>query len=244
VLRVFISSTFKDLEIFRKAAFEAIQSLGGIGEDMIYWSADDREPSDLSISRVRSSDLMVLILAHRYGTIPTGSSYSITELEYRAAREANVPVLAFIVDGKTPWSPDDIDWHQKDQLDRFKVLVRADVTPKVFTSVEHLSRLITTAVANFRDKNRDVLAKTGWLRSRAVSVSPPGKIKTEPSLLVPIGLSEDGLPLLLWITRDRDLGPHLKRVFQIIHPEDDGSRSELYDNYSTVATRLRTQALD
>ena len=79
--RVFISSTFKDLEVWRQAAFEAIQSLGGVGENMIYWSADDREPSDLSISRVRSSDALVLILAHRYGFIPSGSSYSITELD-------------------------------------------------------------------------------------------------------------------------------------------------------------------
>ena len=56
--RVFISSTFKDLEVWRQAAFEAIQSLGGVSENMIYWSADDREPSDLSISRVRSSDAL------------------------------------------------------------------------------------------------------------------------------------------------------------------------------------------
>jgi hypothetical protein len=103
--RVFISSTFKDLELFRQAAFEAIQSLGGVGENMIYWSADDTEPSGSSVSKVRSSDLMVLILAHRYGYLPKNSSYSITELEYRAAREANVPVLAFIVDGRTPWPP-------------------------------------------------------------------------------------------------------------------------------------------
>ena len=63
--------------------------------------------------RVNSDRLLVLILAHRYGFIPSGSSYSITELEYRAAREANVPVLAFILDGSIPWPPDHIDWHQK-----------------------------------------------------------------------------------------------------------------------------------
>ena len=57
------------------------------------------------MSRVRGSDLLVLILAHRYGSMPPGSAHSITELEYCAARASNVPVLAFIVDGKTPWLP-------------------------------------------------------------------------------------------------------------------------------------------
>jgi hypothetical protein len=238
--RVFISSTFRDLELFRQAAFEAIQSLGGTGDNMVYWSADDAEPSELSISRVKSSDLMVLILAHRYGSIAKDSSYSITELEYRAAREYHVPVLAFIVDGRAPWAPDHIEWHQKEKLDRFKDIVRADVTTKSFSSVEELNRLITQAVSNFRDRNRDVLVKKGRLRSRAIRVSLPIKINTESSLAVPIGSSEDGLPLLLGIKRERDLRPHLDRLFEIINPEGGQSLSGLYDN---VRQLLEEEAL-
>jgi hypothetical protein len=179
---------------------------------------------------VRSSDALVLILAHRYGFIPSGSSHSITELEYRAAREANVPVLAFILDGSIPWPPDHIDWHQKDKLDRFKDTVRSDVIVKAFSSVEQLSRLITQAVSNFKNRNREALIKKGWLKSRSLGVSLPIQIKTEPSLLVRIGSSEDEFPLLLGIKRDRDLRPHLDGVFEAMDPERSGSLSGLYDN--------------
>jgi hypothetical protein len=230
VPRVFISSTFRDLELFRQAAFEAIQALGAVGENMIYWSADDREPSELSKSKVERSDVLVLILAHRYGTIPPGSSYSVTELEYRAAREANVPVLAFILDSKTPWPPDHIDWSQKDRLDAFKEVVRGDVTAKTFSSTEDLSRLITQALANFQDKNREVLIKAGLLKMRALPVSLPAKIRTEPSVLVPLGLSEDGLPFILNIKRSRSLQPHLDLLFKTIGRDHSDATSGLYSN--------------
>ena len=172
----------------------------------------------------------MLILAHRYGFIPSGSSYSITELEDRAAREANVPVLAFILDGSIPWPPDHIDWHQKDKLDRFKDTVRSEVIVKAFSSVEQLSWLITQAVSNFKNRNREALIKKGWLKSRSLGVSLPIQIKTEPSLLVRIGSSEDEFPLLLGIKRDRDLRPHLDGVFEAMDPERSGSLSGLYDN--------------
>src|SRR5580658_7143136 len=38
--RVFISSTFIDLQEYRQAVFSSILALGNTGEDMVHWSAD------------------------------------------------------------------------------------------------------------------------------------------------------------------------------------------------------------
>src|SRR5262245_8016669 len=97
-VRIFVSSTTEDLTQYREAVFAAIQELGGGGEDMLYWPADERRPLDVCLQRIRASDLVILILAHRYGFVPKESSYSITELEFRAAQDGGIPVLGFLVD--------------------------------------------------------------------------------------------------------------------------------------------------
>lgn len=217
-IRVFISSTFRDLEAYREAASNALHSLGVFGEDMIFWSADERSPFELSISKVKSCDLMILVLAHRYGFIPKDSAYSIVESEYYAAREANIPVHGFFVNGKTPWPPDDIEWDQKENLDRFKDIVRNDITPRTFSSPDELKLLITQAISNFRDRNRELLRKRAKFSSSAIVATLAIKVKTDPNVTLEIGVAEDGLPLLLRIRRGRDLRPHLDSLFQIINP--------------------------
>lgn len=107
--KIFISSTFADLKDYRQAVFEAIVGSGLSSENMIFWSADERSPLQVSLDRVRQSDGLILIVAHRYGYVPDGSTYSITEQEYSAAREAGIPVFAFLIDDELPWPPQHID---------------------------------------------------------------------------------------------------------------------------------------
>lgn len=70
IMRVFISSTFRDLQEYREAASRAIHSLEAYSDDMIYWSADPRDGAQHSVDRVKECDLVILILAHRYGYVP------------------------------------------------------------------------------------------------------------------------------------------------------------------------------
>ena len=138
-LRVFISSTFQDLKEYRQAAWGAIQSLGAHGDDMIFWSADERSGAVHSVERVKQCDVLLLLLAHRYGYVPEGSVHSITELEYHAARSAGIPVLAFLIDESVPWPVDQVEWEKKEQLQLFKRRIEAEVTRKLFRSPEELA---------------------------------------------------------------------------------------------------------
>jgi serine/threonine-protein kinase PknK len=146
-LRIFISSTYSDLLEYRQAASAAIVGLGHQSDDMELWSADNRSGAQYSVDRVLQSDVLLLVLAHRYGKVPDGEKFSITELEYLAARDAGIPVLAFFVDPELPWPPQDIDWEFRDQLQKFKERVDSEVTRKQFRTPQELAVLITQALA-------------------------------------------------------------------------------------------------
>jgi hypothetical protein len=150
-LTIFISSTFVDLERYREAANTAIRRLHNHAEDMIFWSADDRQPSEASLDKVVQSDLLVLLLAHRYGTIPPDETSSIVELEYSAAREKHIPVLAFFVEPDYPWPPHymEFDPERRTKLLEFKRQVESDCVRQFFTTTESLAIAITQAIANF-----------------------------------------------------------------------------------------------
>ncbi len=208
-LRVFISSTFEDLQEYRAAAFAAIQSLGAHNDDMIHWAADERSAATFSIDRIKACDVVILMVAHRYSSLPIKEGISITEMEYDAARREGIPVLAFFIDEDEPWPPKWMDASNADRLKRFKQKVEAEVTRKTFHSPDDLARLVTQALAMFIGKHRDYLDKRRRFEGMSVRVSEAQTCRTQPDTVVPIGLSEAGLPLLLRLKRSRDLGPSL-----------------------------------
>ena len=169
--RAFISSTFIDLQEYRQAVFNSIMALGNSAEDMVYWSADERGATAASRSRVQESDVLILLLAHRYGSVPEGSAESIVEEEYTTARSASIPVLAFLIDESVPWPPHHIQWDRHAQLSAFKTKVKEEVVVKTFTSPDHLAALVSQALAAFNGLCagiRQPTRKASFLREVAV----------------------------------------------------------------------------
>jgi hypothetical protein len=203
-VRVFISSTSEDLTDFREAVFSAVQELGGTGEDMLYWSADERRPLDLCLKRVLASDVLILVVAHRYGYIPEGSKQSITELEYRTAHNASIPVLAFLIDPDVPWPPKHIELEKTAELGEFKSLIAKDNIYKPFKSPDDLKALVVTALASFAARYRKQLKADKRFTIKTESVSPTAVLHSQPDATIEIGLSQDGFPLLLKIRRSID----------------------------------------
>ncbi len=103
--KIYVSSTFVDLTEHRRAVSLAIRRLGHIDVAMEYYVAENLRPVDRSVRDASTCDLYLGIFARRYGYCPPGERCSITELEFRAAREANVDCLCFLVpdsDGDWP----------------------------------------------------------------------------------------------------------------------------------------------
>src|ERR1700733_12797260 len=94
-MRIFVASSYDDLQNHREAATRAILPGGNISEVRCPWPARGSPPLEVSLDKVRSCDLLILLIAHRYGAAPEGKSASITELEFGEAVARGIPVLAF-----------------------------------------------------------------------------------------------------------------------------------------------------
>lgn len=117
--RVFISSTFQDLRAYREAVYVAARRLGHESIAVEDWAATDQPPLERSLADVRASEVAVFLVAWRYGYVPPNEQYSVTELEYRAALDANVPCLIFLVGDNTPWPREYYD-HDSTNISRFR----------------------------------------------------------------------------------------------------------------------------
>ncbi len=101
--RVFVSSTFKDLEECREKVGLNLKRMGHEDISMEYFVAEDKRPLNKVINEVASSDLYIGIFAWRYGYIPEGYDKSITELEYREAVKTGKECLIFLLHEDVPW---------------------------------------------------------------------------------------------------------------------------------------------
>jgi len=218
-MRIFISSSYSDLKDHRRAVQDAVRGLDLVADDMIDWPADERAGVTHSVDRLLQSNALVLLVAHRYGHIPSGEQYSITEREYRAARSANIPVLAFFLDESVPWPPDQVEWAARERLQAFKQLVESEVTRKFFRTPDELEAQVTQALALLLQRRNESLAPAG--RPLIHSVSASASLRTDPDVIIEIGTSEDGLPLLLDIRRSRDISRPFRQLSQALaqYPE-------------------------
>ena len=95
-MKIFLSSTFKDLATERAAVCEALTRMSAQYSAMEYFGSFSDEPLAKCLAKVRSSDVVVLLLGSKYGFVPDGHDKSMTELEYREAIESKIPVLAYL----------------------------------------------------------------------------------------------------------------------------------------------------
>ncbi len=99
-LQVFVSSTFTDLREERQAAVEAILSSGDIPAGMELFAAGDESQMTVIKRWIDESDVYLLILGGRYGSIDKSSGKSYTHLEYEYAVQMKKPLFAVIISEK------------------------------------------------------------------------------------------------------------------------------------------------
>jgi hypothetical protein len=98
-LQVFISSTYTDLKMERQAAVEAVLEAGHIPAGMELFSAGNKTQLEIIKKWIDESDVYLLILGGRYGSIEPESHKSYTHLEYEYALGKGMPIFAvFITD--------------------------------------------------------------------------------------------------------------------------------------------------
>ncbi|QPG61254.1 DUF4062 domain-containing protein [Pseudomonas sp. BIGb0427] len=96
-LQIFVSSTFTDLIPERQAAVSAILKAGHIPAGMELFTAGDKSQMDTIKKWIDESDVYMLILGGRYGSVEPTSGMSYTELEYNYAIEQEKPFFAVVI---------------------------------------------------------------------------------------------------------------------------------------------------
>jgi WD40 repeat protein len=154
-LRVYLSSTFQDLEEYRRAVFVGLDKAGLNVARMESYPAMDRRPLQQCLDDVARSDLYVGLFAWRYGyTPPAGQNpdgRSITELEYRHALATGIPTLLFCAheDTQAGWPHrfvDDIAAESGRRLAALRAELAREKTIAFFRSPDELSTLVLASI--------------------------------------------------------------------------------------------------
>lgn len=100
-LRVFISSTMKDMANERDSVYRKLEEFGMEPVNAEGWLPDGATSWERIAEELRSCDLFVLLSGETYGWTPSNGpgaekKVSVTELEYLEARKEGIPVLPFL----------------------------------------------------------------------------------------------------------------------------------------------------
>jgi hypothetical protein len=96
-IQIFISSTFTDLIEERQAAVSAILKAGHIPAGMELFTAGDESQMETIKRWIDQSDVFMLVLGGRYGSIEPTTGLSYTELEYDYAAKSGKPYFAVVI---------------------------------------------------------------------------------------------------------------------------------------------------
>ena len=163
--KVFISSTYLDNRDRRKLVQDAVTGVGMVWHGMELFTADTRPVKESCLAYAREADLLVGIIAHRYGWIPHGETRSITEMEYDAARAAGKDCLMFRIDPALPVVADrDLDpgpdrWEKQEKLAMFREKMDDHQMPGYFTAY-FLQAKVMEALRMWRDQKEAAGTRT------------------------------------------------------------------------------------
>jgi Domain of unknown function (DUF4062) len=163
---VYISSTFSDLAKHRDIVAKILRQMNAIVVSMEDYTASDQRPLKKCLEDVAKCDIYIGLFAFRYGFIPRDENppgQSITECEYRKARETGKNCLIFVADENAGWPPTQNDAYTGDGESgtRIKAL-RGELghahMVTFFKSVEDLAVSVSASVSNELRKKNDAAA--------------------------------------------------------------------------------------
>lgn len=149
--RVYVSSTFGDLQDHRKAVNEVLRDLGHDDVAMEHYVAEDRPPLERCLDDIASCDLYIILVAWRYGSLPPDREASYTHLEFQQAEASKLTRLAFLLDPDVAWPPSNVD-DPRDRVTAFRNEVLTGRLASTFTSVDDLRSLVIRSVRLWEDR--------------------------------------------------------------------------------------------
>jgi tetratricopeptide (TPR) repeat protein len=99
---VFVCSTFDDLEQEREGVLDAIRRVQQRHNAMEFFGARPGRPIDVCLDEVRKSDLLVVIVGEKYGSLAPGMGISYSQAEYEEGVRLEKDCLVYLRDDGVP----------------------------------------------------------------------------------------------------------------------------------------------
>jgi hypothetical protein len=155
-MRLFISSTFRDLRAEREVASEALRRSQLVPWGMELFVSEPSKPLKVCLEQVQLSDAVVLIVGFKAGTlIPETPGLTYTGGEFQLAQKLGRPVFAFFkTEGGIPVNKETAPELHQALEDFKKAVTSADITPAYFDSPDRLQTELLLAIGNWNAQGR------------------------------------------------------------------------------------------
>lgn len=154
--RVFISSTFTDLQVHRTALFSALSEVSAKIHGMEFFGARPGAPKEECLAEVRKAHIFGLLLGMRYGSLDDETGLSFTHLEYLESLRLSLPCLVYLMDeSRHTVLPKDVDIGEVGvKLKTLKETVSRSHVVSFYDSPEDLRKRFTVDLASLFEREK------------------------------------------------------------------------------------------
>jgi uncharacterized protein DUF4062 len=155
-VRIFISSTFKDLRPERQAAMDVLHRAEFVPWGMELFVSEPSKPLSVALRELQLSDAVVLIIGSRAGSlIPESADLTYTRAEFDRALELGKPIFVFFQTDGGAWRNKETTTELRDALDNFKnAVLKANLTPAYFENPDKLQVELLVALQRWNSQGR------------------------------------------------------------------------------------------
>lgn len=186
--RAFLCGTYEDLKEERTAVLQALDDMGVRRDAMENFGARSNRPIAECLSEISQATVVIVVTAHRYGSIVPGLDLSFAEVEYNEARRLRKPCLVYVPHPEVPVLARNFesDPERMRRLNRFREVLTEQNTVARFRSPSDLAARITLDLEQLLS-TPDVAPSP----ESGDGIGPAGKLNTLIEQAIADGLDSD-----------------------------------------------------
>jgi tetratricopeptide (TPR) repeat protein len=171
---VFVCSTFSDLSEERDGVLESIRRLSLRHDSMEYFGARAERPIETCLEEVRASDLLVVIIGQKYGSLVPDLGISYSQAEYEEGFRLDKPSLVYMRDENAPVLLRHVerDPEKLRLLENWKQTLQLRHTVAKFAEVKDLAVQVAADLGRFLAEQRFSTAVTESSQAKGVPEAP------------------------------------------------------------------------
>lgn len=180
-LQVFVSSTYTDLVDVRQAAVEAVLSCDHIPAGMELFTAGDDSQMDVIQKWIDQSDVYLLILGGRYGSLHPQLKKSYTQLEFEYAVKKGIPHFACVMTEeclkkRVKEHEHGTSYIETDNAQKLTKFRRTVTSSRVVSFWNDTNELKLAILKKLNELQRDSRL-TGWIRADSIEATSPAVLE-------------------------------------------------------------------